>query len=83
MLHGIWSYIILIFINNIGIWNYINLHISVENSEHACNQVFVNKVCCMSVDRDNTGIYTEGQYIKKQITNSQSRWKLEHIPACA
>jgi hypothetical protein len=40
----------------------------------------VNKVCCMSVDRDNTGIYTEGQYIKKQITNSQSRWKLKHIP---
>ena len=33
----------------------------------------------LSVDGDNTGIYTKGQYIKKQITNSQSRWKLKHI----
>jgi hypothetical protein len=57
MLHGIWSYIILIFINNIGIWNYIILHISVENSEHAGNQVFENKVYTLLTEI--TLVYTQ------------------------
>jgi hypothetical protein len=66
MLHGIWRYIVLTFLNNIGIWNYINLYISVENSEHACNQVFEYKVYGLSTEI--TLVYTQkDNTLKKKL----------------